>query len=105
MWAGHVRLQISTPGVVVTRAPRQALCNNHSECCVTIGRMMHARRRLAVVLVALAAAFSASPPLVAQQSYRSSIPLPSKWSQGYVKTVSGDVLVYPWAYPGQVERS
>ena len=41
--------------------------------------------------------------MVAQQSYQSSIPLPLKWSQGYVKAVAGDVLVYPWAYPGQVE--
>jgi hypothetical protein len=63
--------------------------------------MTHACRRLVIVLLTLAV--SASPPLVAQQSDRSSIPLPTKWSQGYIRPVSGDVLVYPWAYPGQAE--
>ena len=28
-------------------------------------------------------------------------PLPTHWLQGYVRTVAGDWLVYPWAYPGQ----
>ncbi len=27
--------------------------------------------------------------------------LPAVWQQGWVRTVSGDTLVYPWAYPGQ----
>jgi hypothetical protein len=27
--------------------------------------------------------------------------LPAAWLQGWVRTISGDTLVYPWAYPGQ----
>jgi hypothetical protein len=27
--------------------------------------------------------------------------LPDRWLQGYIRTVSGDSIVYPWAYPGQ----
>jgi hypothetical protein len=65
--------------------------------------MMHARRKVIVVFLTLAASLSASPPLVARQSNQASTPLPTKWLQGYVKAVSGDVLVYPWAYPGQVD--
>jgi hypothetical protein len=65
--------------------------------------MMHARRRLVVAILTLAASFTASPPLVAQQAARSSLPMPPTWSQGYARPVSGEVLVYPWAYPGQVE--
>jgi hypothetical protein len=29
--------------------------------------------------------------------------MPAQWLQGYVKTVSGDAIVYPWAYPGQTK--
>ena len=29
--------------------------------------------------------------------------MPAQWLQGYVKTVSGDTIVYPWAYPGQTK--
>ena len=65
--------------------------------------MMHARRSLVVTFLLLTAASTTSTCLVAQQSYRSSMALPTTWSQGYVKPVSGEVLVYPWAYPGQVE--
>jgi hypothetical protein len=53
--------------------------------------------------VVVAVALSSQPQLAAQQSYRSSIPLPQQWSQGYSKPLSGEVIVYPWAYPGQVE--
>jgi len=63
---------------------------------------MHPRRSLVVVLLVLSAAFSTSRPLVAQQSYRT-VQLPPKWSQGFVKAVSGESIVYPWAYPGQVD--
>ncbi|MBP1605429.1 MAG: glycoside hydrolase [Acidobacteria bacterium] len=27
--------------------------------------------------------------------------LPDRWVQGYVRTVAGEWIVYPWAYPGQ----
>ena len=65
--------------------------------------MTHARRGVVIVLLALAASLSVSPPLVAQQRYRASLPLPPAWLQGYVKPLSGEVIVYPWAYPGQVD--
>ena len=32
---------------------------------------------------------------------RRSWPCRGQWLQGYVKAVSGDTIVYPWAYPGQ----
>jgi alpha-mannosidase len=65
--------------------------------------MMHLRRLVAVACVIISTSYSAPRSLVARQDDRSSMPLPQVWSQGYVKPLSGDVIVYPWAYPGQVE--
>ena len=36
-----------------------------------------------------------------QEAVPGIVAMPGQWLQGYVKTVSGDTLVYPWAYPGQ----
>ena len=54
---------------------------------------------LAVFLsVALGAAVPAEK---GQEAVPGIVAMPGQWLQGYVKTVSGDTLVYPWAYPGQ----
>jgi hypothetical protein len=50
---------------------------------------------LALSLPSLAAAPADAPQLPA------AVAMPDRWLQGYAKTVSGDTIVYPWAYPGQ----
>jgi hypothetical protein len=73
----------------------------------------------AVILAAiLATALAiALPPILAQEpprapargaaqeavqaSAQSAVSMPRTWLQGFVKAVSGDSIVYPWAYPGQ----
>ncbi len=52
--------------------------------------------RLASVVLMLAVTGAA-----AQDAPRAPLPMPRTWLQGYVKTVAGDWIVYPWAYPGQ----
>ncbi len=37
----------------------------------------------------------------AQEMVRGPVVMPSRWVQGYLRAVSGEVIVYPWAYPGQ----
>ncbi len=37
----------------------------------------------------------------AQAPSQSAAPMPRTWLQGFVTAVSGDSIVYPWAYPGQ----
>jgi len=56
--------------------------------------------------VILALAFALAPPaMLAREAPQVAVPavvaMPAPWLQGYVKTVSGDTIVYPWAYPGQ----
>ena len=70
--------------------------------------MIRTRRRavicsLAVALtVSLAVAPGAAVPAgQGQEAVPGVVAMPGQWLQGYVKTVSGDTLVYPWAYPGQ----
>jgi len=61
-------------------------------------------RVTAGVALLLTVAPSGPLPLLAhQQDARTDLALPTAFLQGYVKTISGDVLVYPWAYPGQVD--
>ena len=64
--------------------------------------MIRIRRRIVMLAFALAAAV---PSVFSQQAAQAPLPaavaMPGQWLQGYVKTVSGDTLVYPWAYPGQ----
>jgi len=55
------------------------------------------------ILLLLAAAPASRMPLAAQAPAPGGRALPAAYLQGYVKALSGDVLVYPWAYPGQVE--
>jgi hypothetical protein len=63
--------------------------------------MSHRRRGLVAIIFTLAVVSSASPPLAAQQAYRT-VQLPTAFAQGFVTALSGEVIIYPWAYPGQV---
>jgi hypothetical protein len=64
--------------------------------------MIRIRRRAVILAFALAAA---APSLLAQQAAQPPLPaavaMPARWLQGFSKAVSGDTIVYPWAYPGQ----
>jgi hypothetical protein len=40
---------------------------------------------------------------LAQGQASAAAPLPDRWVQGYVRTIDGPWIVYPWAYPGQVK--
>jgi hypothetical protein len=64
--------------------------------------MIRSRRRAVILALALAAA---APSVTVTQAVHAQLPatiaMPAQWLQGYVKTVSGDTIVYPWAYPGQ----
>ena len=57
-----------------------------------------AAARCAVVFALLAV--SGSSP-VARVSALESLEIPVRWLQGYTRSVSGEDLGYPWAYPGQ----
>ena len=61
-------------------------------------------RRAVILALALGLAV---PSVIAQQAAQpplpAAVPMPAQWLQGYVKTVSGDTIVYPWAYPGQTK--
>jgi alpha-mannosidase len=52
---------------------------------------------MAISALSLNAAPAASPQLPA------AVAMPARWLQGFVKPVSGDTIVYPWAYPGQTK--
>ena len=61
---------------------------------------------LAVLAAALASPGAAWAQDVAAQSAeqevtRRPVQTPSRWLQGFVRPVSGEPLIYPWAYPGQ----
>jgi hypothetical protein len=64
--------------------------------------MIRIRRRAVILALALGLA---APSVIAKQAAPSPLPaavaMPARWLQGYVTTVSGDTIVYPWAYPGQ----
>ena len=55
-------------------------------------------RTFALVLGCLGAGCAAA---MAQAPARPAPPLPDRWLQGFSRAVSGELLVYPWAYPGQ----
>ena len=70
--------------------------------------MIRTRRRAVICSLAVALAVSlaavpgaAVPAEKGQEAVPGIVAMPAQWLQGYVKTVSGDTLVYPWAYPGQ----
>ena len=66
--------------------------------------MIRISRRAVILALALAAA---APSVRARQIQPSPaapvVAMPVQWLQGYVKSVSGDTIVYPWAYPGQTK--
>ena len=68
--------------------------------------MIRIRRRIVILALALAVAVAA-PPVRATQTGPSPVPpvvpMPAQWLQGFAKAVSGDTIVYPWAYPGQTK--
>ena len=55
---------------------------------------------LALVVVC-AVGPSAREPLPAQDMTRRPVQMPERWLQGFVRPVRGELLIYPWAYPGQ----
>ena len=58
----------------------------------------------AILAVLVVLAPSAPVPLRAQQQeFRADVVLPPVFQQGYVRALGGDVIVYPWAYPGQID--
>ena len=56
-------------------------------------------RAPAIVLACLVA----SLPAAAQEQVRGPVSVPDRWLQGFARAVSGELLVYPWAYPGQAK--
>jgi alpha-mannosidase len=55
-------------------------------------------------LALLVALLASGAPRAAQSSNPSpALRIPTQWLQGFVKPLAGEVLVYPWAYPGQVK--
>jgi hypothetical protein len=65
--------------------------------------MIRTCRRAVILALALAAA---APSLTAQQAappLPAAVAMPARWLQGFEKAVSGDTIVYPWAYPGQTK--
>ena len=58
-------------------------------------------RAAALAFVAALAAGGGSIGIGAQEPSRTR--MPKAWLQGYVKTVAGDWIVYPWSYPGQTK--
>ncbi len=56
-------------------------------------------------IIAAAASFiicaGAARTAFAQEMVRGPVVMPAAWLPGYVRPISGDVIVYPWAYPGQ----
>ena len=69
--------------------------------------MIRIRRRTVILALALAVAAAAAPTVRATQTGPSPVPpvvpMPAQWLQGFAKAVSGDTIVYPWAYPGQTK--
>ena len=57
-------------------------------------------RRMPSLMLALAAALATAAPGLAQQA-APTLDIPSGWLQGYTRRLAGEVIGYPWAYPGQ----
>jgi hypothetical protein len=51
--------------------------------------------------IALACLLLAAAPVAAQEQRRGPVTIPDRWLQGFSRAVSGELLVYPWAYPGR----
>lgn len=49
----------------------------------------------------LALVFLASGSASAQDHVAGTVTIPDRWLQGFSRAVAGELLVYPWAYPGQ----
>jgi hypothetical protein len=66
--------------------------------------MIRTCRRAVILALALGAA---APAVVARQAAPPPLPaavaMPDRWLQGFANAVSGDTIVYPWAYPGQAK--
>ena len=58
---------------------------------------MSSRRLFVLLLFVLTISADAG----AQTRLAEAPPLPERWLQGYVRTLAGEWIVYPWAYPGQ----
>jgi alpha-mannosidase len=52
---------------------------------------------LAAALIGLCVPVQAA----AQEMVRGPVVMPSRWLPGYIRALSGEVIIYPWAYPGQ----
>ena len=50
-------------------------------------------------LVLILAAGAADPQV--PQVVRAPVDIPARWLQGFARPIAGELLVYPWAYPGQ----
>jgi hypothetical protein len=60
--------------------------------------------RFSVVIAALALSlFVMAASAGAQEMVRGPVALPSVWTQGFGRAVSGELLIYTWAYPGQTK--
>jgi alpha-mannosidase len=58
-------------------------------------------RRWLIPALALLVATALTGQVAAQEVSRGPVTLPSRFVQGFSKPVSGALLIYPWAYPGQ----
>jgi len=67
-----------------------------------IRTLVHRVIRVAAIAILAGAAFPAVTARPAAQG-STGLPMPAAWLQGYVSTVSGDWIIYPWAYPGQTK--
>ena len=70
----------------------------------TLPRFVISAVAIAAVAVGLASILAMNHPSadVSAQG-TASLVMPKAWLQGYTKTVSGDWIIYPWAYPGQTK--
>lgn len=59
------------------------------------------RRALVLALSSVLSCAACAAPASAQQAAATEFGVPSRWLQGYTRSVSGEVIGYPWAYPGQ----
>ena len=58
-------------------------------------------RRMPALIFAFAMALATAAPALAQET-APTLNIPAGWLQGYSRTISGQVIGYPWAYPGQI---
>ncbi len=59
-------------------------------------------RRLFPAILAVLAVWAGVPrPALGQDTASPGFPIPTTWLQGYARRIAGEVIGYPWAYPGQ----